>query len=488
MSPLGTDPGASPPADTTPRTAKRSLSVLVGLLFVLEVVVSIALAWINPQQGYDENWYVINAYRFQGISWLPYAHHRPPLLPLLIAVSGEARWLLPAIAHVTGAVFLYLLLGRLTTRGWSAFGLAVYVLCGDLRLYNLFLLTELPTVALMLAALYAFVRRRPAVLGAICALLVFLHWSLATFPPVVFAWYVLQRRRSEVRGYLIGLGAASAPFLAGFTLIYGQPFGPLLDNFAVQQGGANDLGYYLRTFPQFPLPVILGAAALTVAVCRKRRFRLPADLDGLCFLTVGTAALRLILLHLIVPKEPRFLLPLLPMLLLLSILAVVFVIPARSRAAWVAGVVLLLSVLPGRRLGYTIHDLRRSPTRAIAQLAPQLKKLDPLETVYTELNDLAVMGITARRTVAVTGPGTWHHPLLGRPSCSREQVPPGAVYLTFRRGDDLVLAETAPTRLGTLALVRRREAVSAAADRDAVHLYATPPPAAPPRRGTRRDP
>ena len=61
--------------------------VLSSLAFA-EVVSALYLASINPAQGYDETWYLLNALHIRGVPSLPYHCNRPPMLPLLLAAFG----------------------------------------------------------------------------------------------------------------------------------------------------------------------------------------------------------------------------------------------------------------------------------------------------------------------------------------------------------------------------------------------------------------
>ena len=68
---------------------RRGHWVLLGVLCAVEIVSAVYLVSLNPVQGYDENWYLINAHRFRGVTTLPYALHRPPMFPMLLACFGD---------------------------------------------------------------------------------------------------------------------------------------------------------------------------------------------------------------------------------------------------------------------------------------------------------------------------------------------------------------------------------------------------------------
>src|SRR3990172_7079524 len=91
------------PAGAFPSTTNREGIHRIGRWFlvclaILEVSSALFLASINPVRGYDENWYLINSHRLQGITALPYAAFRPPMLPALLALVGSSYWLVPGLA------------------------------------------------------------------------------------------------------------------------------------------------------------------------------------------------------------------------------------------------------------------------------------------------------------------------------------------------------------------------------------------------------
>ncbi len=71
-----------------------------------------------------------------------------------------------------------------------------------------------------------------------------------------------------------------------------------------------------------------------------------------------------------------------------------------------------------------------------------------------------------RPTVAVSGDGTWHHYFSSRPNAAREQVPDGALYLTWDPATSEVLAQADSPRSGTLYLVRWKRTAAQTASLD----------------------
>lgn len=435
------------------------LAVVLGML---EIVCALYLAWLNPVQGYDENWYLINSYRMRG-AWtglpviaLPYAHHRPPMLPMLLALFGDYARLVPGVAHIGGTALLFMILRRLATPTLAIAGVVLFMACGQLRMYNVFLLTEMPSVFLLLLATYCFMVNRPFWVGIVVTLLVTTHWSMAIVPPVVLAVYAVRSRWRACGWMLAGALSAAAPFLTASSVLYGHPLAPVLANLAIQGNGTNDWWYYLREFPLAAVPLTVGGVLAFCWVVANRADRKDRTRHDVCLLLLGLIAMRVVLLHLVVPKGPRFLIPVIAMLLVLSVLMLHQYGLRALRLQRLAWIVLFVSVLPGKQLLYYIHAMRNDPVRQVIAMKGDIATLDPNETIYTDLNDLAVMGHTGHLAVAVTGERSWHHALLGRDSCTRAGIPDGAAYLTWNPGPLEILASGRPTRGGTLSLVRWR--------------------------------
>ncbi len=435
---------------------RRSHWIILVILAVVETTSALYLAWLNPVQGYDENWYLINSHHIRGVTTLTYAHHRPPMFPILLALFGDYSRLVSGIAHIGSVALTFIILRRLVTLRLAIAGVVVFMASYQLRTYNVLLLTEMTAIFLLLLATYCFLVQRPFLLGVVATLLVMTHWSMATVTFVVPAVYVMRRRWRLCGLFAGGLSLAAMPFLMASAAAYGNPLAPALANFAVQSGGTNDWWYYVREFPQLSLPLIIGGLAAGGWMIANRRDWRNLPWYDLCVLLLGIIAARVMLLHVVGPKGVRFLVPLIPMLLLLTLLMLRHYGHGMPRLQWAALAILLISVLPDRQWVYYIYDLARNPVKQIADLKDRLATFAPDQAVYTDLNDLAVMGKTRRPAVAVTGPGSWHHQLYNRPACTRREIPEGALYLTWDPGSLEVIAAASPTRHGTLSLVRWR--------------------------------
>jgi len=142
VTPLQTTP--TPPGGRA--ALQRGHWIAIGVLAVVEIGSALYLALMNPVQGYDENWYLINAYRFRGVDSLPYVANRPPMLPMLLALLGDHYRILSGLAHIAATGVIFAIFRRLVSPWTAIAGTAVFMVCGDIRLYNMLQLTEMPAV------------------------------------------------------------------------------------------------------------------------------------------------------------------------------------------------------------------------------------------------------------------------------------------------------------------------------------------------------
>ena len=496
------------------RAASRSTWILLVALAIVEVMSALYLTSLNPVRGYDENAYTINAHAMRGVGELSYAVHRPPLLPMMQAALGEHRWIISGLAHIGATALLFLILRRLVPIGVAIAGVMVFMLSGDMRYYNIVALTEMPGVLLTLLAVYLFLTRRPFALGVVATLLVTLHWSMVSVVGAIGGVYLLtalwnpqprpSTRRNTADGehpepralacadfpgpvdrhraasgdfdrqrtaprpsgsgvrspwrdparYILGGAVAAIPLLVLSANAFGNPLAPVLGSFEIQRGSVNDWSYYLRTFPQLPVALIVGGGVGCVSIVRRLRRR-DFDMPTVLFaLLIGMVLCRLILVHLYESKAERYLIPLFPALLIVTVVMIARVQrrPALVRVALWA--LLVVSVAPSKKLLYEMYALANDPAHAVVALEPAIDRLDPALPIYTDLNDMAVMGHTGRATVAVTGANSWHHYLSSRPAAPRSAVPQGAAYLTFDAAGSRELASAPTTHGRTLSLVR----------------------------------
>ena len=440
-----------------PLINKKQWIILV-VLAVIELISAFYLASLNPVRGYDENWYLINAHRYQGVATLPYAFNRPPILSMLLAIFGDFRWMISALCHIGSTVVLFIILRRFVSPAVAIGGTILFMICGDIRLYNVLMLTEMPSIFFMLLSLYFFHRQRHFLTGLLTALSMLTHWSMATAVPVFALLFIMNKQWRGCLYFTSGVVFSAVPFLFIAAVVCGNPIVGALVHFVAQQNGENDWWYYLREFPQIPVALKIGgiAALLWVWIYWKREKNHPVMI--FCVLMLGMIFARMILLQFVAAKGSRYLIPLIPLLVLLSMTMFDFY---RHRGRLISVCLwgaMILSVMPDKTCYYQMYNLAHDPTHLIDQFQDDLAAIDPAEPIYTDFHDLAVMGHTARRTFPVVTEFSWHHRAWDtRRPHRREDIPNGALYLTWDPEGGELLATSEKTKRGRLCLVRWQE-------------------------------
>ncbi len=453
--------------DAPPRQRLRLIHWwIIGLLGLIEVVSAVSLAHFNPVAGWDEHAYLRCVRHLEGAAQVEYAHHRPPLFPLMLLMMGEHYRLLPAAVHIGATVLFFLILRRLTSAAVAIAGAAVLMISGDLRYFNILVMTEGVSVFCLLAMVLLFLRNRPLLVGVVGGLLCVLHWQMLTVLPAVIAVYGIIGRRRECVLVVGGAALTLTPFLIASAVVYGNPLHPVVANAALntvgQPGLENDVWYYMRALFRAHFPLVAGGLVAVYWLATQRSGRSCDVRYGVCALAVCMVLALLMPPHVTIMKDARYLVPLIPLLLLLSILMVQHygrAAPWNRYVAWPVLVVSVIAVMPGRNLLWEINDLVQDPANQVVALRDAVAAFDQTEVIYTEINDTTVMGHTGHATVAVTGAITNHRYLRDRPQCTRDEVPDDALYLTWNPGDGVILASAGGNRRGTLYLVRWRSAV-----------------------------
>lgn len=432
---------------------RPQLAVLIAL-GVFELASALYIAHLNPVWGYDENRYLINAWRFQGHDNLPYADNRPPLLPMVLAIAGRHHFLVPALSHVGGWLLTFLILRRLSSVWPAIAGSALFALMPELRTYNLELLTESLSILLLLLTVWLYLEKRPALCGALVTCLAMSHWSMLIVPPVFFAAFALRDGwRAGVR--CAGWSAAAVmPFVVLSAIAYGNPLHPILVHLRLAQIGSNDWGYYLHHIDPTWIPWLCGTGLAAWWVIRSHRSDAASSSSAPLFLLLALVLSRLALLHLIVAKYPRYLAPIIPLMLILTVCAIGMHHRTGRVTRSLAWCVLVWAVLPSKVFFWGLHDGRSNPTHQIVAFEAVATEIGLREPIYTDINDMAVMGLLHRRAVAVLGEGSWHHSLIARPTCLRGEIPPGAWYLTWDPGASEIVASREGVSGRALHLVR----------------------------------
>lgn len=463
--------------DTTHNPLKLSLAAgdmrrvhwaLLAALAVVEIAVSVHFATLNPVTGWDEHIYLTSAWHLKGHAEIPYAHHRPPVFPILVALFGENYRLLPAIGHIGATAMVFLLLRRLASPAVAIAGVFWMVLAGDLRFFNLMVLTETLCAFFLLLVVLCHVSRRPLWEGAVAGLLAVFHWRTIVVLPVVLAVHAVMGDWKAVRRAIVGASLVIAPFALASTLLYGNPIYPILANARLNTVGhnigravplANDLWYYWRELPATHLALVAGVIAALVWLISNKR---GTDGYGPCALVFGLVVAQLVPIHVIVSKDMRHLAPTIPLLLLLCVFMLRYYGRRRSAvqiAAWPALFLAVVAVMPDRNLRWEIADRNSSQVHQIIALRGALETVAPAEVIYTDVNYWVAMGHTGHAVVAVTGPDSSHWLLYGHPEATRSEIPDGALYMTRSPGDGDILASAPAASHGTLYLVRWRRHV-----------------------------
>jgi predicted membrane-bound dolichyl-phosphate-mannose-protein mannosyltransferase len=230
------------PAEPSPRYSRVLLIVLLAVSFGVRAV------WLDYPGRVailDEGYYLSSAHNILGLEQLPgnpYPYARPGLDPLIehpiagkllialsIRVLGDTpyAWRLPSAVAGTVVIWLvYLLAHRLTRRRGVALAAAALTALDPMMLVNSRIaMLEIFVTALILATLYFYVRRLPALAGAAAALAVCVKLTGVSAILCIVAFEtmrtvrnrILTRRWNRTRlqslGLAIGVCAVSVPLL-----------------------------------------------------------------------------------------------------------------------------------------------------------------------------------------------------------------------------------------------------------------------------------
>lgn len=437
---------------------KQEHIYILTVLAIIEIITAFYLAWLNPVRGYDENWYLLNAYRYQGITTLPYAFNRPPILSMLIAVFGDFRWMISAFSHIGSTLVMFLILRRFVSPLMVIGGTLVFMICGELRMYNMLMLTEMPTILFMLLTFYYLIRQKAFLVGLFTTLSFMTHWSMATSIPVFIIFFIMNKHWRPCLYYIAGIVFSAVPFLFIASIYYGNPLVGALVHFSAQQNGVNDWMYYLRSFPQLPIGLLIGGMVSFFWVWKYWDTKKGHPIMILCVLMLGMIVARMTLLQTVSAKGARYLVPMIPLLTLLSIMMIDFFSQRGVFVKVCLWAALIITVMPGKSSYYQMFSLATDPTHLIDQFQDDLAKIDMSEPIYTDFNDIAVMGHTARKAYPVVTEFSWHHRAMNaRQPLRREDIPNGALYITWDPEGGEILATSEKTKKGRLCLVRWKE-------------------------------
>ena len=347
--------------------------------------------------------------------------HRPPLLSVLYAL-GFALWDDIYVANIVQAVVtaLAVLFAFLYVRG--AFGVVSGIAAAFLFAFTPYLvetshelLTDMPAVAFMLAAMWLFDKPGPrfAILaGAAYALAVQTRFT-SLFLIVYFALdaSLSLKKLRQLAILVVAAGVTIAPYLIWVRWNYGSFLFPfVLARRIVTEWTAPVAPrfYFDAVLEIFPpsLWLFFALGLLSPVMCRAMRYQSEGTKRQLALLMWGLAffAYMLTIGH----KEVRYLLPLAIPVVIISALGVTALFGWIARQAgpvWVAGALLGVAVAvadyasPFQRLRAPWTD--RSESEEV-QIAGYLREHStPADTIYAAHNFPVLAFYTGRRTVSL---------------------------------------------------------------------------------------
>ena len=258
--------------------------------------------------------------------------------------------------------------------------------------------------------------------------------------------------------YIAGIVFTAAPLLWIASIYYGNPLVGALVHFSAQQNGVNDWMYYLRNFPQMPIGLLIGGMVSVFWVMKYWDTKKSHPIMVFCVLMLGLIIARMTLLQTVSAKGSRYLVPMIPLLMLLSIMMIDYFGQRGQFVKVCIWAALIITVMPNKVSIYQMYSLATDPTHLIDQFQDDVAKIDSSEPIYTDFHDIAVMGHLARKTIPVITNYSWHHREwdLRQPK-RREDIPNGALYMTWDPEGGEILATSEKTKKRRLCLVRWKE-------------------------------
>src|SRR5262245_5857999 len=276
-------------------TARRR-TLCLALVLVLLLAALIRTIPLTYSHFWDETVFLQNAKVIvDGRTNYEEFHHRPPFLSLLYA-AGFAIWdhvyvanLIQGAVSSLSVVFAFLYAGR-------AFGPAAAVFAGFLFAFAPYfveasheLLTDVPALALMLAAMWLFDKpgaRYAFLAGAVYALAIQTRYT-SLFLVVYFALDAVfpPRKIRSLAFLLAGAAVAIAPYLVWVRWHYGTFFYPLVQarRIVTEWTAPVPAGFYWDALPQiFPYSMwLFFAVGILLPLSRRTMFPRAGENGGL---------------------------------------------------------------------------------------------------------------------------------------------------------------------------------------------------------------
>jgi hypothetical protein len=431
----------------------------VALLLVLDLAYILWVTTPFVPIGVDETFYAINAHVYAGHDELWHCWNRPPMTSLgALCVPGHPP-LVGLLLRAASAWFAYLLAERAVRAPWALAVPLLVLAASRLTAPSGSLLSEPYGAALLAAFAFAAARGAGGWIGLLAGLAFLSRWPLGWLLPVAIA---IGWRRQRL------VGAALA--VVTFTVLVGavilatdtKPWLMLGDRSEWRRSPLDTLLYFLQPSVGFgvgwPLLALLVVGAVGV---RDLALRWCLFLFAVCagvLVVTGEATL-------------RFLAPAVPLV------AAVAAGGLERIAGWwarrwsprplLAGLLVAVTALsiafPVAPLGARAIRLA-SPQNLVREGRAELLQLLGPAPLYCDCNFIALTAVLAHKCHAVLPPPgvaddreprRFQPPGVGldlegtTPPCAREQLPPGAFYLTYDPAGREVLWQR-----GDLQLVR----------------------------------
>lgn len=410
---------------------RRALYLAVALVLLLAAL--IRTVPLTYSHFWDETVFLQHAKVIvDGRSNYEEFHHRPPFLSLLYA-AGFAIWDNIYVANLVQGLVTTLTVVFAFLYARQAFGLAAALFSGFLFAFSPYfveasheLLTDMPALALMLAAMWLFDKPGPRfafAAGAVYALAIQTRYT-SLFLIVYFALdAALSPRKIRNLAFLLpGAAVAIAPYLAWIRWNYGTFFYPFVQarRIVTEWTAPVPAGYYWDALPQvFPLSMwFFFAAGIVLPLARDIKARRASEERARSIGLSEESKRRLVLLMwggaffaymLSIPhKEVRYLLPLAIPVVLISAVGLTELyrwLARQPRPVTTIGVLLGVALV---MLDYapSLHKLREPwvdrTQREEVRIGLYLRDVStPADTIYAAHNFPVFAFYSARRTVSL---------------------------------------------------------------------------------------
>lgn len=423
----------------------RWKTALLVMLIAADCGAALYFSSANQIDDWNECVYVINSFSVSNFlfhSQIPvktFYAYASPLLPVIIAVFGKYSFLINVIFSALSALLVFFILRRISNDGFAFLGIFLFMLSDKVRIYDIHIMTELPSICLILLSLYIYYSGRSVLLLAISIFLSFLmRWNLALLLPCYLLAYLALKDRRRFALLFAYSAAFATLFCIASMLLYGDPLRPIrltwaaIHEPALLEAKYSPFSFYARaSLSVFGLPLMIISLAGIVYYAIRAFIK-----KGSCPAAIFTIlAVNLAALFTVTAKEPRYLVPFLPLVI---IFCVKFLYDLFGRVQAIVVILMILaeiSLIGGREclkvrqreVKYRYRKLYASET-----MRQEIAKLGPDGTLYTDLFWLSVMANFRHETAIVWTPSSEKEPyqVVKKGLSSLDALPRGALFLT----------------------------------------------------------